>query len=484
MLRFSILLFVFVLTPFFVKAQSSPTPAIINVLVTDTSGAPVSNYQVLIRPNGSYQYGEYVFSTNSNGFIKDTVLIHPSVLNPQHWDMWYYALDSSYAGVGEYVVSTGGPIQPPYTSLDTVHLKVQKALRGTDNCSGYSVHTVPKINDPLFVYFKNDLNRLKTGITWDFGDGDTGHAPHTWHRYDTAGTYYFCHYTDSCGPVCDSVRVPTNAPTCVLTPSYHLSNAGHQGAHVSFNAHYQGPIDSVEWTLSTGHSASIATPAFILPNGRHQYCLSINDCPVFCDSISINLSCASSFAVDTAASTASNLVIFNTIHVPAGHTAHFMWYFGDGDSSAVPYPTHTYPTHGAYRVCLRVNEVDAMGHIVCTSTYCDTIGLDAQGNVYKSAAGFTLNVLDPSVGQSENLPTSSLLILYPNPTQGRLILKGTDLNEIRQVEIYNLSGKMVFALKDEGSHQLALNVQELPGGLYFMQVETAKGKERLKFIRQ
>lgn len=184
------------------------TPGILKVSITDQNNNPVPNYDVLIRPNASNLTDEIIVSTNNNGYWSDTVGLYEDASDPGYWFFSIFVLDSTSGGIGRIAISHGGPIQSAYWVSDTFKFQLTNAIKAEDNCGSYQVRVDSAINDPMFIYFRNDLNRLKLGTTWVYGDGDTGHAPQSGHRYKVPGKYYFCHYTDSCGPVCDSVMVP------------------------------------------------------------------------------------------------------------------------------------------------------------------------------------------------------------------------------------------------------------------------------------
>ncbi|MCH8555804.1 MAG: PKD domain-containing protein, partial [Schleiferiaceae bacterium] len=121
-----------------------------------------------------------------------------------------------------------------------------------------------------------------------------------------------------------------------------------------------------------------------------------------------NPSCAASFVVDTVNSFNGNVVLWN--NSTASATAYYNWDFGDGTVSTNPFPSHTFLSAGIYQVCLTV--IDSS----CTSVYCDSLGMDANGNlIYRGQqSGFTLVVLDPNTF-SADLIAPVKLSLYPNP---------------------------------------------------------------------
>jgi hypothetical protein len=71
------------------------------------------------------------------------------------------------------------------------------------------------------------------------------------------------------------------------------------------------------------------------------------------------------------------------------------------------------------------------------------------------------------------------LSIYPNPVKNRLsIFSGFQYN---RVEIYNMSGKMVFLDKNAASHSSILNLN-LANGLYILKVSSEKNSASSRFI--
>lgn len=202
--------FLFVISVFALSAQQK-TPAILQVSTQYTNGTPVPNQEVLVRPGRSFSPDEFLIRTDANGYWSDTVDLPESINNPGDYEVAVITLDSGSTGIFPRTNNFASPIFPAYSLLDTLPLILDFPLQGVDNCSNLAIWTDSVPSDSMFVIFRNNLNRLNTGITWVYGDGDTGHAHQSFHRYTVPGTYYYCFYSDSCGPVCDSVTVPTKA---------------------------------------------------------------------------------------------------------------------------------------------------------------------------------------------------------------------------------------------------------------------------------
>lgn len=56
-----------------------------------------------------------------------------------------------------------------------------------------------------------------------------------------------------------------------------------------------------------------------------------------------------------------------------GHSVVYDWYFGDGNSSTVKDPVHTYAASGTYGVCMLVAMVDSNGQWSCYDSICATV---------------------------------------------------------------------------------------------------------------
>ncbi|MEL6629153.1 MAG: T9SS type A sorting domain-containing protein, partial [Bacteroidota bacterium] len=81
--------------------------------------------------------------------------------------------------------------------------------------------------------------------------------------------------------------------------------------------------------------------------------------------------------------------------------------------------------------------------------------------------------LTPSSGQARQAVTSEPVVLptiYPNPSEGRMIL--TDIKGYEQITIFDLSGKRVERLSvDPQAGQLKIDLAHLPKGVYTLALE-------------
>jgi hypothetical protein len=101
------------------------------------------------------------------------------------------------------------------------------------------------------------------------------------------------------------------------------------------------------------------------------------------------------------------------------------------------------------------------------------------GNL-RGGVGF-YNTINPD-GISENENLDNLIRLYPNPTSGIINLI-TDVEFIYDLKIINLIGQVLVAQKNLIGNQ-QLNVNNLPAGMYIIQVDADNRHLQIKFVKE
>ncbi|AEV32514.1 PKD domain protein [Owenweeksia hongkongensis DSM 17368] len=188
--------------------------------------------------------------------------------------------------------------------------------------------------------------------------------------------------------------------------------------------------------------------------------------------------CQAAYSVDTVNSGNGYAFIYNN-STPSirdtNYTTTYHWDFGDGDTSNLPFPAHTYANAGAYAVCLTATSIDSVG-AVCTSTFCDTLGIDSVGNLIYKNSGFTLTVKEPTVGVEE-FDTQAIFEVYPNPVKD--ILNVSLVSEGAKVKAYSvtdLKGSVVTkGLVKIDEIDLKLNLTKLQNGVYLLHLISNDG---------
>ncbi len=108
------------------------------------------------------------------------------------------------------------------------------------------------------------------------------------------------------------------------------------------------------------------------------------------------------FVPDSANSSASSSS-FSFFDTSSGYPTTWMWNFGDGSSSNIQNPVHSYQTAGYYSVCLTIATANG-----CSSTFCDTVfaatgnpvGCQADFYPYPDSSQFAYYFYDYSTGVS------------------------------------------------------------------------------------
>ena len=134
-----------------------------------------------------------------------------------------------------------------------------------------------------------------------------------------------------------------------------------------------------------------------------------------------------------------------------GATSWF-WDFGDGNTSTLQNPQHTYLAFGVYTVTLTVS-----------NGVCDDV--------------FTVNIIVQTIIGVEDGDFAQNFEVYPNPSSGWInlnleLFKATSLD----IDIYDLSGKIVFAkhLDSKMVFQEKIDLSGNASGIYVMRVKAAE----------
>ncbi|MDZ4759281.1 MAG: M4 family metallopeptidase [Bacteroidota bacterium] len=140
----------------------------------------------------------------------------------------------------------------------------------------------------------------------------------------------------------------------------------------------------------------------------------------------------------------------------SSYASSYKWDFGDGDSSIVSSPVHTFPAYGKYAV-----------------------KLTAYNN-----CGSDFSLFDVNVNQKLGLeltPKQSIIELWPNPTSNELYLKG--INVPSKINIIDVQGKIV-KTQIIYNNQVIM-VENLPAGIYMAQIFLENMKVvNLKFVKE
>lgn len=225
---------------------------------------------------------------------------------------------------------------------------------------------------------------------WNFGDGTASSEQNPIHAWNIPGTYQVCLtiYNDSTqceDTFCDIVTIGDTLPDCHADYSY----AQVQGLTYAFTNLSTGQPDQVIWDFGDGTPFSYETnPVHTWEQaGIYHVCLAIISNLTGCQDVM----CLYITVGDTISACQAD---FNFLvdSVP-GNTNHYWfidsstginisswyWDFGDGTTSFIRNPDHTFADSGTYDVCLTISGQGNTGY--CSSSVCKSIITPAYHNL-------------------------------------------------------------------------------------------------------
>jgi|GEM_PF-6418070 len=241
----------------------------------------------------------------------------------------------------------------------------------------------------------NYPNCFSTTYSWNFGDNSplVNGGPNVSHQYASSGNYQVCYKWacyDSSGNLlntcetCKDIYVECDTISC---DGFSLSYSQGNNCITNFTA----SVPNYPNCFSTTYSWNFGDNSPLVnggPNVSHQYassgnyqvcykwacydssgnllntCKTCKDIYVECDTTEVDCEQLSF----TYSQSNSCEVSFQPV-VPSGAGcafSTFMWYFGDGTTSNLPTPVHTYPASGTYMVSLVWICYDVAGNVINT----------------------------------------------------------------------------------------------------------------------
>jgi hypothetical protein len=164
--------------------------------------------------------------------------------------------------------------------------------------------------------------------------------------------------------------------------------------------------------------------------------------------------------------------------------ASYLWSFGDGATATTAYPQHQYNSVGRYNICLTTMDFNG-----CTSTFCDTLGMDSIGNIYiKVLRGFSLNVVAP-VASTESISSGfNNIQLAPNPATNHIgLMYDSPYEKMVSVAIYNSYGLIIrqsVITNNSGFNRMLIDISDFISGLYYIKLTDDSSSFNLKFMKE
>jgi PKD repeat protein len=210
---------------------------------------------------------------------------------------------------------------------------------------------------------------------WDFGDGNTSTLQNPNHVYASNGSYITC-LTITTGDSCVSTFCDTVVISCIVPPACQAGFIFNQCPDVYFfdnSTSSPGSIVQWDWDFGDGNTSTLQNPQHTYgANGNYIACLTIittDSCiSTYCDTVIVNCISQSTCQAGFIFNQCPDVYFFDNSTSSPGSIVQWDWDFGDGNTSTLQNPQHTYGANGNYLACLTITTTDS-----CVSTYCDTV---------------------------------------------------------------------------------------------------------------
>ena len=240
-----------------------------------------------------------------------------------------------------------------------------KAVSGVQSAFTYA-STGNTCTVPVTINFTN--TSTGTGIlsyAWNFGDGNTSTATNPTHTYTNTGNYAVTLVvTNNIG--CTNTYTVNNAISIGNNiPSFTAPDTVCVDAAVAFNNTSTPTPSGATWSFGDGTTATTISPTKVYTTAGNYIVKMVANFGACKDSVSKPIVVVNkptlSFTADKTISCRPPLTVqYNSTVTNA---ATYQWNFGDGNTSTLPNPNHTYNATGQYTVTLTVTSANG-----CTTT--------------------------------------------------------------------------------------------------------------------
>jgi|GEM_PF-1813496 len=304
-----------------------------------------------------------------------------------------------------------------------------------------------------FTVAFTDTSSLATSWHWNFGDGSASTDKNPVHTF-SAGTFNVCLLvTNSCwqDSVCKSIQITCTPPVARFFSTYGYPDAQFTDSSVT------GTLISRLWDFGDSTTSIEKNPVHTYTNpGTYHVCLTVTDScgtSTACDYVYMMLPLT--LSINITPEPANDLKAQFTDLTPG--TTWWRWQFGDGDSSQLRSPSHTYKAYGTYLVCLTAGNNQGSG------TLC-------QDHLF---------AVNPALHSAEPV------VVYPNPSAGKVFVRFYDQFSNAGIYVEDQYGKQIFTRQlnlPDTTSPVEIDLSASPGGLYFLHVNCGAYKKIWKIV--
>ncbi|MEL7529678.1 MAG: PKD domain-containing protein [Bacteroidota bacterium] len=230
-----------------------------------------------------------------------------------------------------------------------------------------------------------------TGWLWDFGDGNTSNLTQPTHIYTTPGLFTVSlTVTNLLG--CEETETKVDTITVFSPPTPDFTSSDTVGClplAVNFfdaSSSIVG-IQNWEWNFGDGATSFTVNPSHVFTQtGVFSVRLRLTDNNGCVDSTTQDIEIfelpTASFSVSDTVGCAPAVLLFTDLSAP--NPVDWVWDFGDGNSSALQNPVHTYANTGSYTVKLTITDGNGCQDSLTRPNYI---------NLQQPSGDFTVNYI-------------------------------------------------------------------------------------------
>jgi len=255
-----------------------------------------------------------------------------------------------YYSPGDFVVDLEVTYANGCTNSDTIHVHIFPMPVANYYITNYTGCA------PLVATFNNMSTGQNNTYTWDFGDGSTSNLVGPNHTYTTAGYYLPSLSVINNYGCTSSYSISAGVQVSDIDASFNADDISGCVPHTVNYSYPGGGVYNYLWNFGDGGTSTQQSPSHIYQSpGSYTVTLTVS-----------NSMCTSTYTYPAVVSVTNGINNFNQVtpvtacapftvnlYDNSPSTSGWNWDFGDGGSSAIPNPVHTYTTGGTFNVTLQ-----------------------------------------------------------------------------------------------------------------------------------
>ena len=409
----------------------------IRISISRIKQSTIDGWGTIITPNGSF-----------NGLREESILNSFDTTEIYAFGQWQVFMTDMNIDTIYYWYSKDS--KGPLVSIDIEN--------GTILSVDYQ-DIMPTINTPVasFSYvdqgqgavdFTDESQNQPTSWEWDFGDGNSSIMQNPSHTYTMPGTYTVClTATNSSGSDTNCQMLDIEIASI---PVADFSFSTPDQLTIDFTDLSQNQPTSWEWDFGDGNSSTMQNPSHTYAvQATYTVCLTASNIAgenTVCKEVNIAIAPVAAFSYADQGQGVVDFMDESTFQPTS-----WEWDFGDGETSTMQNPTHTYTMPGTYTVCLTATNSSG------SDTNCQTLEIMIT----------SINIVDNELS----------LEIFPNPVTDWLNLQlQNNSTERLNFILFNEMGQRVLNERVSGSGNFVFNVKSYAPGVYFFQLQTLKGE--------